>query len=100
MTTRGTIVSPFGVIVVCTLSCGPTAGPDTFIALQRDFASFQTWKHFTVGDAPLAGHPPGPRVAYLNHKPPAGSREYPVGTIIVKTVEPPGLVAPKLGDLC
>jgi hypothetical protein len=60
----------------------------TFIALDSDFASFPSWERVALGDAPLAGHPPGPRFGYLNHRAPKGADAYPLGTIVVKTVEP------------
>lgn len=58
----------------------------TFIALQRDFQSFTGWSRVQVGDAEIVGgHPAGPRFAYTRGVPAGGS--FPVGTIIVKTVE-------------
>src|SRR5262245_4827739 len=59
----------------------------TFIALDSDFADFRSWKRVPLGDAPLVGHPPGQRFGYLNHAAPRGATAYPVGTLIVKTVE-------------
>jgi hypothetical protein len=58
----------------------------TFIALERDFRSFLGWRRLPVGAAAIVdGHAAGPRVAYLSSPPVDGS--YPVGTMIVKTVE-------------
>lgn len=34
----------------------------------------------------LAGHPAGPRTAYVNRPAPAGAREYPTGTMVVEVV--------------
>lgn len=62
----------------------------TFVAVDSDFASFPTWKRVPLGSDPLAGHPPGPRFGYLNRATPSGATAYPVGTVIVKTIEPPG----------
>jgi hypothetical protein len=58
-----------------------------FIALDSDFAKFRTWERLSVGDAPLAGHPPGPRYVYLSQRAPKGASQYPVGTLVVKTIE-------------
>ena len=70
------------------LSCGtdPCGGQDTFIALTRDFAGYRTWHSHNAGSGMLAGHPTGERIVYINNLPPAGSSEYPVGTIIVKEI--------------
>lgn len=62
------------------------APPPVFIALQRDFADFRAWPRTDLGSIALAGHPPGPRAAYVNHALPAGATAYPVGTIIVKAI--------------
>ena len=59
----------------------------TFIALDSDFATFLSWERISVGDAPLAGHPPGPRYVYLSKRAPKGASEYPIGTLVVKSVE-------------
>jgi len=71
----------------CTLGCDSTPSSGVFIALQSDFAPFRTWPRVFVGDGPLEGHPAGPRYGYVKQKPPVGATEYPVGSIIVKTVE-------------
>jgi hypothetical protein len=71
----------------CTLGCDSTPTGEVFIALNGDFAPFRTWSRVFVGDGPLDGHPAGPRYGYVKQKPPAGATEYPVGSIIVKTVE-------------
>ncbi len=68
-------------------ACSSGPGP-VFIATDEDFAPFRSWERVALGDQPLSGHPPGPRFGYLNHRAPAGASAYPVGTIIVKTVEP------------
>src|SRR5262245_47396147 len=65
----------------------------TFIALQDDFATFESWRRYDLGDMPIEGHPAGPRFAYLNQLPKKGAQEYPVGTIIVKAVELEEVVA-------
>ena len=66
---------------------GEIGAAPIFIALDSDFAAFQSWTRIPLGDELLAGHPPGPRFGYLKQRAPAGSRAYPVGAMIVKTVE-------------
>ncbi len=70
-------------------SCDDKSGP-VFIALDSDFATFESWPMTALGSEPLAGHPTGPRFGYLNHPAPKGAKQYPVGTIIVKAIEQPG----------
>ncbi|HJL14692.1 MAG TPA: hypothetical protein RMH99_03490 [Sandaracinaceae bacterium LLY-WYZ-13_1] len=68
----------------------PDAGSDgaVFIALQRDFEGFRDWTRFAVdSDAVPVGHPPGPSFIYVNRMPPEGVRRFPVGTILIKTIE-------------
>jgi hypothetical protein len=58
----------------------------TFIALTRDFQPFRGWTRTQVGEATIVGgHPAGPRFTYINDPPSDG--RFPVGTMIVKTVE-------------
>lgn len=78
--------------VLGTLACGgkeappaPDAGEPSFVADQGDFTDFTAWESFDGGsqaDDTLDG---GQRTIYLNHAPPHGSLEFPIGTIIVKT---------------
>lgn len=72
-------------------ACGPDATepaePGTFIALDRDFQGFRGWTRYAIGSAPLEGHAEGPRFVYANRPVPAAGGVYPVGTILVKTVE-------------
>ena len=83
----------FNVPFFATLLCGAALlggcddTPQVFIALQSDFASFESWNSYQLSQAPLSGHPDGPRVGFLNKKPPHGSITYPVGSIIVKEVQ-------------
>lgn len=74
--------------LAATAGCGGAGSGETFIALQSDFAGYDGWPSVALGDAPLAGHPPGPRFGYLNHRAKKGATEYPIGTIVVKTIEP------------
>ena len=63
-------------------------GGETFIALQRDFQAFRSWEKVMVAEAAVVGgHPAGARFAYLNRPPTPGEGAFPVGTIVVKTVE-------------
>lgn len=77
-------------ILLCltTAACedaGPA--PDVFIALQSHFADFTTWPKTKLGEGALMGHPMGPRYGYLKQPAPAGATRYPVGALIVKTIE-------------
>jgi hypothetical protein len=67
------------------LGCDASPAPQVFIALGRDFAPFRSWTRFSLGDAPLEGHPDGPRFGYVKEPPRGGA--YPIGSIIVKSVE-------------
>jgi len=76
------------VVAAGAVGCGGSGkSGEVFIALQSDFASFQTWPRYFVGDGPLEGHPAGARYGYLKEKAPPGATAYPVGALIVKTVE-------------
>lgn len=74
---------------------------DVCIALDRDFASFRNWTRHQVAHAappPVletdggveadagTSHLEGDRFVYINHVPPGGSTEFPLCTMIVKTV--------------
>jgi hypothetical protein len=59
----------------------------TFTAYQSTFQDFRSWSSFTFDAPAIPGSPhlvAGVRTEYLNHCPPAGATEFPVGTIIVK----------------
>lgn len=60
--------------------------PQVFIALQRDFADFRDWQAYDVESFQHEGVE-GEVVVYLNRLPPRDAEEFPVGTILVKTVE-------------
>jgi hypothetical protein len=86
-------------LVLC--ACGPPyteGGPEghleTFIAFPKDFSGYRHWESFTVQSAPLEGevHASGDRTMYLSRKPEHGSTEFPVGTLIVKTLPGAGRV--------
>lgn len=69
---------------------GATDAQPTFLAFTPDFAQFRTWTS-VHSDGPPTGTVPddvlGPRTQYINHVPPAGAAEFPVGTIIVEARE-------------
>ena len=60
---------------------------DVFIALQRDFRDFRDWMQFELRTAVMHAGVSGPVVAYLNELPSEDASEFPIGTIMVKTVE-------------
>ena len=61
-------------------------GSGLFVAVSSDFRGFHSWDSFDVTDkADLAGIHDGSTVTeYINKLPPSGSKEFPLGTIIVK----------------
>jgi hypothetical protein len=65
------------------------APPPKLVAIEADFAPFRDWERIPLlaPTLPLQAMP-GPAFTYVNHRPEPGSRRYPVGTILVKTVEP------------
>jgi hypothetical protein len=62
---------------------------EPFIALERDFQGFKSWTKVDLSHRPSVGatHAEGEAHEYINHLPPAGSKRFPVGTILVKTVK-------------
>ena len=73
--------------VSCT-SSGPSdaLADGTFIAQNGDFKGYQDWASFSLDNPNPGGstHVAGKRTIYINHEPPAGASEFPVGTIVVK----------------
>ena len=66
-------------------SCG--GDPQTgFVAFERDFQDFHSWEAFDVGHVGEIGdiHGEGPRRIYLRERPPAGSKAFPIGTMLAK----------------
>src|SRR5687768_15293955 len=57
---------------------------ESYVALQRDFATYQRWERVAEGSGRIPGHPEGTWVLYRNRPPPPGARSYPRGTILVK----------------
>jgi hypothetical protein len=62
------------------------AADGTFVAYNSDFRGYQTWASFSLDNSDPGGstHVAGKRTIYINHEPPAGASQFPVGTIIVK----------------
>jgi len=81
-------------LLLLLIGCSGGQDPTVFIALQRDFASFRTWQKFSFGDGPLEGHPAGARYGYVKETLAPGEKAYPVGDIIVKTIETPPSPSP------
>jgi hypothetical protein len=62
--------------------------PGLFIPLARDFEDFRSWPStMATGTAQGSIHLAGTRVIYTSKPPEADGVTYPVGTMIVKTVE-------------
>lgn len=69
----------------------PDAGEDagtSFLAFADDFTNFREWERHEIAGAmlPIGAHE-GPAYVYASAPPPAGAARWPVGTIMVKTVE-------------
>ena len=80
------------------VGCGHDAPPpvvhdsnETFVAFTATFQPFRTWASFHSDGPPDDGtftvDVLGPRMQYLNIAPPAGSKEFPIGTVIVEARE-------------
>ena len=77
------------VLAGCSSPADPAPAPpavrDPFIAFADDFAPYASWEKFFIPgaelDDPIHG---GNRTIYVNKRPPRGSKQFPVGTIIVK----------------
>lgn len=68
--------------------CGPagTQEPETsFIAMPKDFQGYESWEGFVLPPGNAADpHTAIGRTVHLNRRPPQGSTEFPIGTILVK----------------
>src|SRR5579862_3370017 len=78
---------------VVAAACGsPHATPPadstaTFVAFPATFQDYATWTHFHSEGPPAEGFSQdvlGPREQYINHVPPHGLSQFPVGTVIVE----------------
>jgi hypothetical protein len=92
---RSSLAHHIAYAAVVSLACSqsapaPSGAPDVFVASARSFDGFRTWWSvaITADDAPGDSHLNGPRHVFLNQKPPPGSDQFPVGTIIVKETDP------------
>jgi hypothetical protein len=69
----------------------PADSTATFVAFPSTFQGYEQWPHFHSEGPPAEGTFPddvlGPRMQYINRLPPSGSREFPVGTVIVEVRE-------------
>lgn len=73
--------------VACGKSVSQTAsqGGNGFIALNSDFADYETWNKFEISNGFVgSSHLEGPRTVFINKLPAAGAKEFEQGTIIVK----------------
>jgi len=73
-----------------------------YVPIPSDFCNYTSWTTYVEPDAggdgviiPVVGtaatdagfiHAPGGRIEYINHVPPHGSKEFPIGTLIVKSI--------------
>jgi hypothetical protein len=64
---------------------------EPYIALERDFQDFESWPvvDLSVRPALSNNHEGGDAREYINQRPVRGAKAFPVGTILVKTVEHP-----------
>jgi hypothetical protein len=89
----GRSVSTFALACLTLAAACGGSGSDgaTFIALDRDFAGFQSW--YSVSPLPFnqlsaTVDPTGTHAGFVSRRPPAGATRYPVGTVVVKAIEP------------
>jgi hypothetical protein len=68
----------------------PFGDRETFVALERHFQGFESWTKIDLSHRAATGetHVSGEAHEYISRTPPAGSKTFPVGTILVKTVKP------------
>jgi hypothetical protein len=80
-------------------SCGggspaptPPSPNGEFVAFAPDFQGFVGWPSVKLEFPSVAGspHAAGPRTVFINHEPPPGATEFPVGTMMVKRTEADG----------
>lgn len=73
----------------------PLPGREPYIALERDFQDFESWTKVDLSQRPAISetHASGEAHEYMSHRPQAGSKTFPVGTILVKTVKSSAAVA-------
>lgn len=83
--------APIAIVSLVAVAC---AAPESdgarepFIAIERDFADFRGWPSFELPDASLTtSHRSGTRRLYYSAIPEGPGEPFPVGAILVKTVE-------------
>ena len=93
------VVLLFAVLGGCSAAPAAAVAPDAsidagllaFIAFRTTFQPFRTWTSFHDDGPPDDGTFPadvlGPRTQYVNRLPPHGSKEFPMGTVIVEARE-------------
>lgn len=87
-------------LAVLLIGCGKDTAPkpaesidsnETFVAFPATFQAFRTWTSFHDDGPPNDGTLPvavlGPRTQYINKLPAHGTKEFPVGTVIVEARE-------------
>lgn len=66
----------------------PGGGADPFVATEEDFQGFVDWPSFELTEESLTpSHLDGPRRLYFSRVPEGPDAPFPLGTILVKTVE-------------
>jgi hypothetical protein len=98
MTAMSRLAPLVATALVAGSACGGAGGggdpPTSFIAFSTTFAPFRSWPSFHSDGPPDDGMTLpdvlGPRTQYINKLPPAGSTEFPVGTMIVEARENAG----------
>lgn len=88
---------PVGVaLIMLVAACGDDGASSSsptdegfFFPVNASFDGFRSWEAFHLTEGTPGGdvHLAGPRTEYLNKRPPKGSKEFPVGTVIVKELE-------------
>jgi hypothetical protein len=91
MTFKSCSITVAALLAACGGSHGaqpPADSTATFVAFPATFQGFRSWTHFHSEGPPAEGmfSPDvlGPREQYINHVPPPGSKDFPVGTVIVE----------------
>jgi hypothetical protein len=86
---------PYAIAALLLTSCAGdddaiTRDGSAFLAFASDFASYRSWQsfHLEAAAVPNSPHTDGARTEFVNHLPPPGSTSFPIGTIIVKEIEP------------
>jgi hypothetical protein len=72
------------------------SGAKEFVPLQSDFHDYEDWMKFDTAVMGEHAGTVGTITEYLNQLPDSGADEFPVGTMIVKTVQPEDGPAPAI----